>query len=52
MSNPVLTLGLSMVLGMLAKVGSKHLHRPRIVLLLLSGIIFGPDEFNWIKADS
>ena len=34
MNNPALTIGLSMVLGMLAQVGSKHLHLPSIVLLL------------------
>ena len=52
MNNPALTIGLSMVLGMLAQVGSKHLHLPGIVLLLLSGILFGPDGLNWIKPDS
>ena len=51
MNNPALTIGLSMV-GMLAQVGSKHLHLPGIVLLLLSGILFGPDGLNWIKPDS
>ena len=52
MNNPALTIGLSMVLGMLAQVGSKHLHLPGIVLLLLSGIVFGPDGLNWIKPES
>ncbi|MCS5653223.1 MAG: cation:proton antiporter [Candidatus Marinimicrobia bacterium] len=52
MNNPALTIGLSMVLGMLAQVGSKHLHLPGIVLLLLSGILFGPDGLNWIMPDS
>ena len=52
MNNPALTIGLSMVLGMLAQVGSKHLHLPGIVLLLLSGILFGPDGLNWIIPDS
>ena len=52
MNNPALTIGLSMVLGMLAQVGSKHLHLPGIVLLLFSGILFGPDGLNWIKPDS
>ena len=41
-----------MVLGMLAQVGSKHLHLPGIVLLLLSGILFGPDGLNWIDPAS
>ena len=41
-----------MVLGMLAQVGSKHLHLPGIVLLLFSGILFGPDGLDWIKPDS
>ena len=41
-----------MVLGMLAQVGSKHLHLPGIVLLLLSGILFGPDGLNWIDPTS
>ena len=41
-----------MVLGMLAQVGSKHLGLPGIVLLLLSGIIFGPDVLNWIRPES
>lgn len=48
MHNPALTIGLSMVIGMLAQVGSKHLRLPGIVLLLLSGIIFGPDGLHWI----
>ena len=52
MHNPALTIGLSMVLGMLAQVGSKHLHLPGIVLLLLSGILFGPDGLNWIDPTS
>ena len=52
MNNPALTIGLSMVLGMLAQVGSKHLHLPGIVLLLFSGILFGPDGLNWIKPNS
>ena len=52
MNNPALTIGLSMVLGMLAQVGSKHLHLPGIVLLLLSGILFGPDGLNWIIPES
>ena len=41
-----------MVLGMLAQVGSKHLGLSGIVLLLLSGIIFGPDVLNWIRPES
>ena len=52
MHNPALTIGLSMVLGMLAQVGSKHLHLPGIVLLLLFGILFGPDGLNWIDPNS
>ena len=52
MNNPALTIGLSMVLGMLAQVGSKHLHLPGIVLLLFSGILFGPDGLDLIKPDS
>ena len=52
MHNPALTIGLSMVLGMLAQVGSKHLHLPGIVLLLLSGILFGPDGLNWVDPAS
>ena len=52
MHNPALTIGLSMVLGMLAQVSSKHLHLPGIVLLLLSGILFGPDGLNWIDPTS
>ena len=52
MHNPALTIGLAMVLGMLAQVGSKHLHLPGIVLLLLSGILFGPDGLNWIDPKS
>ena len=52
MNNPALTIGLATVLGMLAQVGSKHLGLPGIVLLLLSGIIFGPDVLNWIRPES
>ena len=52
MHNPALTIGLAMVLGMHAQVGSKHLRLPGIVLLLLSGILFGPDGLNWIDPTS
>ncbi len=52
MHNPALTIGLSMILGMLAQVASKHLHLPGIVLLLLSGILFGPDGLNLIDPTS
>tara|TARA_B100000886_G_scaffold94137_1_gene62300 strand:+ start:2640 stop:3008 length:369 start_codon:yes stop_codon:yes gene_type:complete len=52
MHNPALTIGLAMVLGMLAQVGLKHLRLPGIVLLLLSGILFGPDGLNWIDPSS
>ena len=51
MHNPALTIGLSMVLGMLAQVGSKHLHLPGIVLLLLSGILFGPEASGLSNQD-
>ena len=44
MNNPALTIGLAMVLGMLAQVESKHLGLP--------GIIFGPDVLNWIRPES
>ena len=46
MHNPALTIGLSMVLGMLAQVSSKHLHLPGIVLLLLSGILFSNSKIK------
>jgi len=52
MNNPALTIGLAMILGMLAQVGSKHLNMPGIILLLLFGIIFGPDALNWIRPET
>ena len=42
MNNPILTLALAMVFGMIAQIIARHLRIPGIVLLLGTGIILGP----------
>ena len=52
MHNPALTVGLAMAIGMAAQVIARHIRIPGIVLLLASGMLFGPDVLNWIQPES
>ncbi|MBL7013495.1 MAG: sodium:proton antiporter [Candidatus Marinimicrobia bacterium] len=52
MHNPALTIGLAMAVGMAAQVIARHIRIPGIVLLLASGMLFGPDVLNWIQPES
>ena len=52
MNNPALTLGLAMALGMLSQVIASKIYLPGIVVLLASGVLFGPDGFNWVRPES
>ena len=50
--NPALTIGLAMVIGMLAQTLSRHIRLPGIVILLGAGILFGPDGLHWVRPSS
>ena len=50
--NPAFTIGLAMVIGMLAQTFSRHIRLPGIVILLGAGILFGPDGLNWVRPAS
>ena len=50
--NPALTIGLVMVIGMLAQTFSRHIRLPGIVILLGAGVLFGPDGLNWVRPSS
>ncbi len=52
LSNPALTIALALVFGVMAQLVARHLKIPGIVLLLLTGIISGPDFLNIIQPDS
>ena len=47
--NPAFTIGLAMVIGMLAQTFSRHIRLPGIVILLGAGVLFGPDGLNWVR---
>ncbi|MBO62552.1 MAG: hypothetical protein CMG33_03400 [Candidatus Marinimicrobia bacterium] len=50
--NPALTIGLAMVIGMLAQTLSRHIRLPGIVILLGAGILFGPDGLHLVRPSS
>jgi len=41
-----------MALGMLSQVIASKIYLPGIVVLLASGVLFGPDGFNWVRPES
>lgn len=47
--NPGLVVGLALALGMIAQAIAHHLKIPGIVLLLICGVVFGPDGFGVIQ---
>ena len=52
MNDPALTLALAMASGMIAQVLARHLRIPGIVLLLVTGIVLGPDCLNVVQPAS
>ena len=50
--NPALTIGLAMVIGMLAQTLSRHIRLPGIVILLGAGILFGTAGLHWVRPSS
>jgi NhaP-type Na+/H+ or K+/H+ antiporter len=52
LNEAALTFGLALAGGMLAQCAARHLHVPGIVLLLLAGVLLGPDVANVVRPDS
>ncbi|WP_158623673.1 cation:proton antiporter [Corallococcus llansteffanensis] len=50
--NPSLTLGLSLVAGILAQLVARHLSVPGIVVLLSAGVLLGPEALGWVRPSS
>lgn len=42
-SNPALTVGIALAAGVVAQVAARHMQMPSIVLLLIAGVLLGPD---------
>jgi NhaP-type Na+/H+ or K+/H+ antiporter len=49
--NPALTVGLALSAGIVAQIVARHLAMPGIVLLLLAGVLLGPDVANLIQPE-
>ncbi|MFP6655935.1 MAG: sodium:proton antiporter [Myxococcota bacterium] len=47
--DPKLTFALALLAGMFAQTLARHLRLPGIVLLLLAGVLLGPDGMGWIQ---
>jgi NhaP-type Na+/H+ or K+/H+ antiporter len=47
-ANPALTIALALVAGMVAQAVARHIRLPGIVLLLIIGVLLGPDVFGII----
>ncbi|WP_223639034.1 sodium:proton antiporter [Corallococcus sp. EGB] len=52
LANPSLTLGLSLVAGILAQLLARHLSVPGIVVLLAAGVLLGPEGLGLIQPAS
>ncbi len=50
--NPALTVGLAAAAGMVAHVVARHLDVPSIVLLLLTGVLLGPEVAGVVQPES
>ena len=48
-TNPALTFGLAMAIGMTAQVLARHAQLPGIVLLLAAGVLAGPDVLGLVR---
>ncbi len=51
-SNPALVVALAMFVGVFAQVVARHINVPGVVLLLLAGVLLGPDVANVIRPDA
>ncbi len=49
LDNPNLTLGLALVAGIFCQVLARHLSMPSILLLLITGVLLGPDVANAVR---
>ena len=52
LDNPVFTFGIALAGGMIAQVLAQHLRMPGIVLLLLFGVLLGPDLANVVRPET
>ena len=52
LDNPALTFSLALAAGMIAQILAIHLRIPGIVLLLLAGVLLGPDSLDVIRPDT
>jgi NhaP-type Na+/H+ or K+/H+ antiporter len=52
MNEPALTIALALAAGMICQALARHIHIPGIVLLLLAGVLLGPDMANVVRPDT
>ncbi len=52
LENPVLTIALALAAGMIAHVAARHLQVPGIVLLLLTGVLLGPEVAGVVRPET
>src|SRR5690606_26303982 len=48
-SNPALTVGIALAAGVIAQVVARHVQMPSIVLLLIAGVLLGPDVAGLVQ---
>jgi NhaP-type Na+/H+ or K+/H+ antiporter len=51
LNNPAFTIAIALAMGMIAQSAARHIKIPGIVLLLLCGVVLGPDGINIIRPD-
>jgi NhaP-type Na+/H+ or K+/H+ antiporter len=51
-NNPALTIALAMAAGMIAQAVARHLRMPGIVLLIVTGVVLGPDGLGIVQPHS
>src|SRR5687768_3366967 len=52
LNDPALTFALALAAGMAAQVAARHLRIPGIVVLLLAGVLLGPDVANIVRPNT
>jgi len=52
LNNPALTFTLALAAGIIAQSAARHLRMPGIVLLLLVGVLLGPDVLNLVRPET
>ncbi|MEX2473476.1 MAG: sodium:proton antiporter [Gemmatimonadota bacterium] len=52
LNNPALTFTLALAAGIIAQSAARHLRVPGIVLLLLVGVLLGPDVMNLVRPET